>query len=129
LLDATNPIGELEAKTARRLADVVFDAAASPAVAASLCGLVAPTGYVAIIGTYGEPAAVDLQAVMFKELRIVGSRTYLPSDLDAALVLLARDQDQLRPILSGVVAPDALGETFEALRAGEGLKYVVECPT
>jgi 2-desacetyl-2-hydroxyethyl bacteriochlorophyllide A dehydrogenase len=128
LLDANDPVGDLKARNRGQLADAVFDAAGVPRVASLICGLAAARGWVGIVGAYGAPTAIDLQAVMFKELRIHGSRTYLPPDLDTALDVMLSDQDELRPLLSGVIEPDAVQTAIEALRAGESMKYVVEYP-
>jgi threonine dehydrogenase-like Zn-dependent dehydrogenase len=65
---------------------------------------------------------------MFRETSIVGHRTYLPEDIDAALAMLAADRDLLRPIISDVVAPDAVGSALQAMAAGRAMKVVVECP-
>ena len=58
----------------------------------------------------------------------MGHRTYLPADIDAAIAILDADQEVLRPLMSGTVTPDAVQATIEALRSGQGMKYVVECP-
>ena len=128
LLDAAAPLEDVRRRTDGRLADVVFDAAAAAPVAALLPGLVKPAGTIAIVGAYAGPTPLDLQAVMFKELSMVGHRTYLPADIDTALYILAADQAVLRPLLSGTVQADEVAATIETLRRGQGMKYVVECP-
>ena len=128
LLDAADPLGDVQRRTGGSLADVVFDAAGAAPVAALLPSLVKPSGTIAIVGAYAGPTPLDLQAVMFKELSLIGHRTYLPADIDAALAILAADQRALRPLLSGTVQPDDVAETIEALRRGQGMKYVVACP-
>jgi threonine dehydrogenase-like Zn-dependent dehydrogenase len=128
LLDPDSPAENLESITSGALADVVFDAAAAPPVAASLHRFVHSTGVVAIVGAYGGLVPLDLQAVMFKELTIRGHRTYLPADIDAGLELLRADLPALKPLLSGVVPAADVAEAIGAMRRGEGMKFVVECP-
>jgi (R,R)-butanediol dehydrogenase/meso-butanediol dehydrogenase/diacetyl reductase len=128
LLDAAAPVEDVARRTAGRLAPVVFDAAAAGPVASLVTQLVQPSGTIAIVGAYGGPTPFDLQAVMFKELSVVGHRTYLPQDIEAALGILDEDQGLLRPLMSGTVTADEVPATIEVLRAGQGLKYVVECP-
>ncbi|MGD0019609.1 MAG: alcohol dehydrogenase catalytic domain-containing protein [Candidatus Limnocylindrales bacterium] len=128
LLEPEAPAENLEALTDGALADVVFDAAAAPAVAANLHRFVHSTGVVAIVGSYGGLVPLDLQAVMFKELTIRGHRTYLPADIDAAIELLRVDAPALEPLRSGVVAADEIETAISAMRRGEGMKFVVECP-
>ena len=126
LLDASDPVIDLIVHTEGRLADVVFDAAAVPAVAAMLHELVRPGGSIAVVGAYGLPVPVDLQAVMFKELELRGHRTYLPPDLDAALRLLESHVDDLGRLVTEVITPDQVGAAVEHLRTGRGMKYVVD---
>jgi len=128
LLDAADPLEDVMRRTEGRLASVVFDAAAAGPVAELLTRLVSPAGTIAIVGTYGMPTPFDLQAVMFKELTVVGHRTYLPVDIEAALGVLDADQEVLRPLMSGTIGPDQVQATVETLRDGQGMKFVVECP-
>jgi (R,R)-butanediol dehydrogenase/meso-butanediol dehydrogenase/diacetyl reductase len=128
LLDADRPAEQLAELTNGDLADVVFDAAAAPAVAAMLHQFVKSTGYVAVVGSYGGLTPIDMQAVMFKELTLRGHRTYLPADIDAAVALLSADVAVLGPIVSRVVKPDDIEPAIASLRAGELLKVIVECP-
>lgn len=126
LLDATDPVADLEARTASRLGDIVFDAAAAPVVAASLHRLVRPGGRIAVVGAYCGQTPIDLLAVMFKELRIEGHRTYLPADIDGAIELLAADQAELAQLITAMVRPDEIGRAIDDLHAGRGMKYVVD---
>ena len=126
VLDDRDPVRDLEDRTGGQLADVAFDAAAVPVVAALLHRVVRPGGYVAIVGAYSRPSPIDLQAVMFKELQIVGHRTYLPADIDAALRLLVDDQRVVSRLHTATVAPADIGKMIAKLRAGQGMKYVVQ---
>ena len=104
---------------------MVFDAAAAPAVAAILPQLVRPAGRIGLVGTYGRPVKIDLQAIVFRELTLLGNRVYRPADIDAALGILAADPEQFRPLVSAVVPLTEAPRAIERLRAGEGVKYVV----
>ena len=124
-LDAADPVRDLERRTSGWLADVVFDAAAVPAVAADLPRLVRPAGRIGLVGTYGRPVELDLQAVLFRELTLIGNRVYQPADIDAALQMLAADPSAFKPLISAVVGLDEAPAAFARLRAGEGVKYLV----
>jgi threonine dehydrogenase-like Zn-dependent dehydrogenase len=128
LLDAADPVADLRARTGGRLAAVAVDAAAALPVAAMLTDLVYPGGMIAIVGAYVRPVPVDLQAVMFRELSIIGHRTYLPADIDGALAILAADQAVLRSLISDVITPDQVPSAMEAMAAGHAMKVIVECP-
>ena len=124
-LDTVDPFGDLERLTSGRLADVAFDAAAVPAVAALLPRLVRPAGRIGLVGTYARPVELDLQAILFKELTVLGNRVYQPADIDAALRMLADDPAAFRPLISDVVGLDEAPAAFARLRAGDGVKYLV----
>ena len=124
-LDPDDPIVDLEQRTGGWLADVAFDAAAVPAVAALLPRLVRPAGRIALVGTYGRPVELDLQAILFSELTLIGNRVYQPADIDAAVAILAGDPEAFRPLISEVVELDGAARAFDRLRAGDGLKYLV----
>ena len=71
--------------------------------------------------------ALDLQAVVFRELRIIGNRVYTPADIDAALALLATDAGSaLRRLISAVVPLAETPAAFERLHAGDGIKILVD---
>ena len=125
MLDPDDPVGDLARRTDGRMADVAFDAAAAPAVAGILPHLVRPAGRIALVGVYGRPAEVDLQAVVFREQTILGNRVYTPPDIDRALALLATtaspsDRSSARscPLTEAAAA-------FDRLRSGQGVKVVV----
>ncbi len=120
-----DPVTDLARRTDGWLADVAFDAAAVPAVAALLPRLVRPAGRIGLVGTYGRPVELDLQAVLFKELTIVGNRVYEPADIDAALAILVDDPASFRPLITEVVALDGAPAAFDRLRAGDGVKFLV----
>ncbi len=57
-------------------ADIVYECAGHPSSAVEMCALVRPRGMIINLGVFKKPVAVDLQAVNFKELQILGSRVY-----------------------------------------------------
>ena len=124
-LDPADPLADLERRTSGWLADVAFDAAAVPAVAALLPRLVRPAGRIGLVGTYGRPVEVDLQAVLFRELTLIGNRVYQPADIDTALAVLAADSAGFEPLISAVLPLDQAPVAIARMRAGEGVKYLV----
>jgi (R,R)-butanediol dehydrogenase/meso-butanediol dehydrogenase/diacetyl reductase len=70
-------------------ADVTFDSAAHPSVAAELTAVTRVRGSIVIVGVYKQPAVLDLQAVCFKEQTLVGVRVYTSQDVTSAIELIA----------------------------------------
>ena len=79
----------LEPRTDGEGADVTFDSAAHPSVAAELTAVTRVRGRIVVVGVYKQPAALDLQSVCFKELTIAGVRVYTSRDVSTAIELIA----------------------------------------
>jgi (R,R)-butanediol dehydrogenase / meso-butanediol dehydrogenase / diacetyl reductase len=106
-------------------AEVVFDAAAHPSVAALVTDVATPGGTVVLVGVYGDPAAVDLRAVTFKELSVVGTRVYSRQDIQVAAEMVASGRFDPEPFLTRIVTLDEAPAAITDLRRGVGLKVLV----
>jgi 2-desacetyl-2-hydroxyethyl bacteriochlorophyllide A dehydrogenase len=69
-------------------ADIVFECAGSGPAALQMCDLVRPRGKVIMVGVHKEPHAMDLRAVSFKEITMVGTRVYTRSSYQKALQMI-----------------------------------------
>ena len=107
-------------------AEVVFDAAAHPAVAAGLAGAVAVGGRVVLVGVYGAPAPLDLQALTFKEVTVIGTRVYSRDDLRVATAMIADGRFDPSPLITRSVPLTGAAAAVEDLRAGREVKLLVE---
>jgi threonine dehydrogenase-like Zn-dependent dehydrogenase len=128
VLDTDDPVADLRARTGGRGAEIAVDAAGAPSVAAMITELVHEGGVIAIVGAHVHPALVDLQAVMFRELSMVGHRTYLAEDIDTALAILAEDRTALATLISDVVDAEQVQAAMTAIAAGDAMKIIVGCP-
>jgi 2-desacetyl-2-hydroxyethyl bacteriochlorophyllide A dehydrogenase len=106
--------------------DVLFDAAGHPSVAASWAGALGPGGRVVVVAVYGAPAAVDLQAVTFKELTVSGTRVYSRDDLRAAIDMIALGRFDPEPLLTRDLPLDDAASALPLLREGRELKVLLE---
>jgi (R,R)-butanediol dehydrogenase/meso-butanediol dehydrogenase/diacetyl reductase len=68
-------------------ADAVFECAGVPDAAVQMIQLVRPQGQIVNLGVFKNPAELDLQAVNFKELKLIGSRVYTREDFAEAIRL------------------------------------------
>ena len=107
-------------------AEVVFDAAAHPAVAAGLAGAVAVGGRAVLVGVYGAPAPLDLQALTFKEVTVIGTRVYSRDDLRVATAMVADGRFDPSPLITRSVPLTGAAAAVEDLRAGREVKLLVE---
>lgn len=107
-------------------AQVVFDATGHPNVSPTLARWARVGGRVIIVAGYPSgPVGVDLLAVMFKELTIVGTRVYTSADIDAAIDLLVGDRLNMDGIVSRTVSLDEAPEAISRLRSGAEVKVLV----
>lgn len=122
----SDAIDGLNALTGGEGADVVFDAAAHPSVAAILPASVRPKGTVVLVGVYKKPTAIDLQAVTFKEIKMVGVRVYTRADVETAVKLIATDALELGQFPIEVFQLEQTTEGFDrALSSGDILKVII----
>jgi (R,R)-butanediol dehydrogenase / meso-butanediol dehydrogenase / diacetyl reductase len=125
LLDLDDPHGDLFERTGGELAAVVFDTAAHPAVAAALASWTTVNGRIVFVGTYGKPAALDLQDIVFRELDTVGTRVYERADMETAVAMIATGRFDPSPLITGTVALAGAPAALYRLRAAEDLKVLI----
>ena len=70
-------------------ADIVFECAGSAPAALQVCDLVRPRGKIIMVSVHKEPHPLDLRAISFKEISMVGTRVYTRSDFRQALQMIA----------------------------------------
>jgi 2-desacetyl-2-hydroxyethyl bacteriochlorophyllide A dehydrogenase len=106
--------------------DVVFDSAAHPAVAAGVTSWAAIGGRIVVVGTYGTPTPVHLQAVTFRELTLIGTRVYTRADVEAAASLISSGRFDPEPLITATVPLDEGPEALDRLRGGSEIKVVIQ---
>ncbi len=82
LVDLVNEVTHKEG------ADIVFECAGSSSAALQMCDLVRPRGKVIMVSVHKEPHPVDLRAISFKEITMVGTRVYTRSSYQKALQMI-----------------------------------------
>ena len=106
-------------------ASVAFDCASHPAVAARLGALAAPAGRVVVVGVYPGLTPIDLQAVTFKELEVIGTRVYARDDLATAARMITSGTFDPRPLLTRIVDVDDAPAAIAGLTSGRDVKVLV----
>jgi (R,R)-butanediol dehydrogenase / meso-butanediol dehydrogenase / diacetyl reductase len=107
-------------------ADVVFDAAAHPAVAAGLADAVTPGGRVVLVGVYGAPTPLDLRSLTFKEVTVVGTRVYSRDDIAVATAMVADGRFDPAPLITRSAPLADAASVVDDLRAGREVKALLE---
>jgi len=109
-------------------ADITFDTAAHPSVAAELTAVTRVRGRIVVVGVYKQPAALDLQSVCFKEQTIVGVRVYTPQDVTWAIDLIASGVLGLERFPTRSFALTDVVAAFDAATSGQDCLKVLLTP-
>lgn len=114
-----DPVGLIRASTAGAGADIVFDSAAHPSVAAQLTQVARIRGTIVVVGVYKQPTPIDLRAANFAEHTIIGSRVYTTEDFATAVEMLGADTLGLSRLPTRTFAMADAAEAFEAAARGD----------
>jgi 2-desacetyl-2-hydroxyethyl bacteriochlorophyllide A dehydrogenase len=107
-------------------ADIVFDSAAHPSVAAMLPRAVRVRGTIVLVGVYKSPVELDLQALTFAENTVVGVRVYTRAAVERAVKLIEGRELGLDRIPTQVFALEDTSQAFDrAMASGRVLKVFV----
>jgi len=109
-------------------ADTTFDCSAHPSVAAELAATTRVRGRIVVVGVYKAPAALDLQAVCFKEQSLIGVRVYTTADLTAAIELIASGALGLEAFPTKAFDLTDVGAAFDAATSGQECLKVLLTP-
>lgn len=123
-----DPVEAVLAATGGEGADIVFDSAAHPSVAAALGKAVTVQGTVVLVGVYKKPTEVDLQALTFAENTVVGVRVYTRADVEKAVELLESDVLKLGRLPVEVFALEDIDQAFEKAMSASGVLKVLVSP-
>ena len=104
-------------------ADLVFECAGAPTTGREMTELVRSRGTIVNLGVFKKPVEVDMQAINFKEIQLVGSRVYQREDFKTAIELAMRLP--LEPIVTQAFALSEVATAFERFRAGEVCKALI----
>lgn len=137
---ATLTLSELSrerAETARRLGfevvsaepepvyDIVYDCTGHPAVAPEVLGWAVTGGTIVDVGMYPGPVTVDLADLMRRELRIIGTCVYRPSDVLAAVGLVTANRIPVGELVTSVVSLADASRAFDLLSTGSQIKVLI----
>ena len=104
-------------------ADLLFECAGHPSSALEMCDLVRSRGVIVNLGVFKKPVPIDMQAVNFKEIEILGSRVYERKDFETAIDLARRLP--LERIVTHAYSLQDVGAAFEQFRTGEVCKVLI----
>jgi 2-desacetyl-2-hydroxyethyl bacteriochlorophyllide A dehydrogenase len=104
-------------------ADVLFECAGAASSAREMTALVRPRGVIVNLGVFKKPVEVDMQAINFKEIELLGSRVYERKDFKTAIELAMRLP--LNPIVTHAFPLHDVATAFKQFRLGQVCKALI----
>ena len=105
---------------------MIVECAAAVTSASEMTSLVRSRGTIVNLSVFKKPVSVDLQAVNFKELTIVGSRVYTRHDFAEAIKLASALP--LERIVTHFFSLPEVQSAFSCFERGEGVCKVLVLP-
>lgn len=104
-------------------ADLIYECAGHPSSAKEMTALVRSRGTIVNLGVFKKPVEVDMQAVNFKEVELLGSRVYERTDFQAAIDMAMALP--LEAIISREFPLHDVSDAFSLFRAGDVCKVMI----
>jgi threonine dehydrogenase-like Zn-dependent dehydrogenase len=115
--------GTVHQLTQHEGAELVFECAGTAASARTMTAIARPRATIVNVSVFKQPAAVDLQAINFRELMLVGTRVYTRGDFQSAIELAPRLP--LQKLVTNTFPLAQASEAYGRFAAGEGCKFLV----
>jgi 2-desacetyl-2-hydroxyethyl bacteriochlorophyllide A dehydrogenase len=129
-LEAVNAGAEIkdlvDSETSGDGADLVFECVGAPDSIREMTGLVRSRGKIVNLGVCKKPVKVDMQAVNFKEITVVGSRVYRRNDFEQAIELA--DSLGIRKIVTHTFPLTEVKAAFDRFQQGNEVCKVLILP-
>lgn len=104
-------------------ADLIFECAGHPSSGLEMSSLVRSRGVIVNLGVFKKPIPIDMQAINFKEIQILGSRVYERKDFESAIGLAMHLP--LERIVTHAYSLHDVNAAFEQFRSGEVCKALI----
>jgi threonine dehydrogenase-like Zn-dependent dehydrogenase len=109
--------------TAKNGADIVYECAGHPSSAMEMTAIARSRGVIVNLGVFKGSVEVDMQALNFKEIQILGSRVYAQKDFQTAIDMAM--SLPLAPIISAEFSLHDVSDAFRLFQEGEMCKILI----
>jgi threonine dehydrogenase-like Zn-dependent dehydrogenase len=107
----------------RNGADLVLECAGHPSSAVEMLTLVRSRGVIVNLGVFKKRVELDMQAINFKEIELLGSRVYERRDFETAIELAGKLP--LERIVSHAYALSDVSRAFAQFQSSEACKVLI----
>ncbi|MCD6285255.1 MAG: alcohol dehydrogenase catalytic domain-containing protein [Anaerolineae bacterium] len=108
-------------------ADVVFEVTGSAAGAATMTQLPRTRGRIVVVAIFGHVPPVDLKAILWREMKLRGTRVYERQDFEKAIKLASGDALPLDLLITGIYPLERLKDALTELeQGGNAMKILID---
>jgi L-iditol 2-dehydrogenase len=127
VFEPSRAVGNVRDFTEGMGADFVFECTGQPAIWESSVDYVRKGGTVVLFGGCKPGATVKFDAARlhYDEITVKGTFHFTPKDVKQAMLLLKGKKIKVKKLISGTYALRDIGEAFQKLVKGEGIKYAI----
>lgn len=130
-IEAIDPATEdavafVEQTTGGAGADVVFEVAGAASTALGCVDYAKVRGRVVVVAIHSKPVPMNLFAMFWRELEIIGARVYERVDYERAIDLLSSGAIPAEEIITSIVPLERARDAFAELERGAGMKVLVD---
>jgi D-arabinose 1-dehydrogenase-like Zn-dependent alcohol dehydrogenase len=120
-----SPVEQVKSLTGDVGADVVLQCADSARAYEQALAMAAPGGRIVLVGSTAEPFTVYPMDAIWRELSILGSRGFVPGDIEDAIALYLAGDVVVDHLLQSVRPLDEANAALDDLRLGRVLRSVL----
>jgi L-iditol 2-dehydrogenase len=120
----SDPVSIIMKETDGRGADAVIEASGACVACTQALDFVKVAGHVTLLGVRGQPANIDLDPIITKELTMSGTWGTLPSSWVTTLRLMALEKFDVKPLISHRIALSEWEKGFELMESQKALKVL-----
>ena len=125
--DPSRAVGRVRDFTRGMGADFVFECTGQPSIWESSVDYVRSGGTVVLFGGCrpGSKVRFDAGRLHYDEITVRGTFHFTPRDVRKAMLLLKGKKIRVKKLISGTYALKDIGQAFQRLMKGEGIKFAI----
>lgn len=120
----SDPVGIVNAETDGRGADAVIEASGACVACTQALDFVKVAGHVTLLGVRGQPANIDLDPIITKELTMSGTWGTLPSSWVTTLRLLSSRKVDVTPLITHRIKLSEWEKGFDLMESQKAIKVL-----
>ncbi|WP_047982688.1 zinc-binding dehydrogenase [Ornithinibacillus contaminans] len=107
-------------------ADVVFECSGAVPAAKQGLDVLRKKGQYAQVGLFAQPeVSFDLEKIIQKEIRVVGSRSQKPADWEPSLALMNTGKVNAKALVTHIFDITQWDEAYQVIKSGEAIKVLL----